>query len=124
MKIYFEHRRQKVLPFPKFLLRLGKFLMFSSVLIIFSLLLGIVGYHYAGKLNLIDSFHMSCMILTGMGPVVELDTSVGKIFSSLYALYSGIAFLTISAILLSPVIHRILHIIHVENIDDAKQSLL
>ncbi|HOW08771.1 MAG TPA: hypothetical protein PLX08_03110 [Bacteroidales bacterium] len=120
MKVYFEHRRQKVLPFPEFLLRLGRFLLISSILILFSLLIGIVGYHYTGKLNLLDSFHMSCMILTGMGPVVEINTSAGKIFSSLYALYSGIAFLSISAILLSPVVHRILHIIHVENIDDSK----
>lgn len=72
MKVYFEHRRQKVLPFPEFLLRLGRFLLISSILILFSLLIGIVGYHYTGKLNLLDSFHMSCMILTGMGPVVEI----------------------------------------------------
>lgn len=115
MKINFEHHRQRVLPFSKFLLRLGKYFLFSSILIIFSLLLGIVGYHFIGKLDLLDSFHMSCMILTGMGPVVEMTSSGAKLFSSLYALYSGIAFLTVTAVLFSPIIHRILHILHVED---------
>lgn len=120
MKINFEHHRQTVLPFPKFLLRIGKYFLFSFILIIFSLLLGIIGYHFAGKLNLLDSFHMSCMILTGMGPVVEMTSPGAKIFSSLYALYSGIAFLTITAVFFSPIIHRILHILHVEDSNDSK----
>lgn len=120
MKMNFEHHKQKVLPFSKFLIRLGKYFLFSSILIIFSLLLGISGYHFVGKLNLLDSFHMSCMILTGMGPVVEMSSPGAKIFSSLYALYSGIAFLTITAVLFSPIIHRILHILHVENTNDIK----
>ncbi len=115
MKFDFEHKRQEVLPLPQFILRLGKYLVFSLVLIAFSLLLGILGYHYLGKLNLIDSFHMSCMILTGMGPVEEMTTTSAKIFSSLFALYSGIAFLSITAVFLSPIIHRIMHILHVES---------
>jgi len=113
-KFKFEHHRQEVLPLPKFLLRLGRYLLFSLMLIAFSLILGILGYHYFGKLNLLDSFHMSCMILTGMGPVVEMTTAGAKIFSSLFALYSGIAFLSITAVFLAPIVHRILHILHVE----------
>lgn len=119
-KFKFEHHRQEVIPLPKFLLRLGKYLLFSLILIAFSLLLGILGYHYFGNLSLLDSFHMSSMILTGMGPVAEMATTGAKIFSSIYALYSGIAFLTITAVFLSPVIHRILHILHVEGADVPK----
>jgi hypothetical protein len=61
-----------------------------------------------------DSFHMACMILTGMGPVVEMKTEQAKLFSSLYALYSGVAFLSITAVFFAPLIHRLLHILHVE----------
>ncbi len=117
-KFKFEHHRQEVLPLSKFLLRLGRYLLFSLMLITFSLILGISGYHYIGKLDLLDSFHMSCMILTGMGPVAEMTTAGAKIFSSLFALYSGIAFLSITAVFLSPIVHRILHILHVESADD------
>jgi hypothetical protein len=119
----FEHHRQEVLPFPRFLVRLGKYLMFSILLIVFSLLIGITGYLYFAKLNLVDSFHMSSMILTGMGPVKEMNTNAAKIFSSLYALYSGVAFLSITAVFLSPVIHRILHILHVEGNNSSLDKL-
>ncbi|MGB3131934.1 MAG: hypothetical protein WBB26_09685, partial [Saprospiraceae bacterium] len=59
------------------------------------------------------------MILTGMGPVVEMKTPTAKIFSSLYALYSGVAFLSITAVFFAPIIHRLLHILHIED-DEAK----
>lgn len=71
----------------------------------------------------LDSFHMACMILTGMGPTIEIKSTVGKLFSSFYALYSGIAFLSITAVFFAPIIHRILHILHVED-NDKKINIL
>jgi hypothetical protein len=118
-KMKFEHRRQGILPLPKFFLRLGRYLLFAMMLIAFSLVIGVTGYHYFGKLNLLDSFHMSSMILTGMGPVEEMVTPQAKVFSSLYALYSGVAFLSITAVFFAPIIHRLLHIMHIENQNDA-----
>jgi len=109
-----EHRRQKVVPFRRFLIRMGRYALFSLVLVIISVSIGVFGYHYFGKLAWLDSFHMSCMILTGMGPVVEMKTSGAKIFSSFFALYSGVAFLSITAVFFAPIIHRLLHILHVE----------
>jgi hypothetical protein len=116
-----EHRKQKLISFPHFILRVGRYSLFSVALIAFSLGIGTPGYHYFGQLNWLDSFHMSCMILTGMGPVAEMTTQKAKLFSSFYALYSGIAFLSITAVFLAPVIHRLLHILHVEK-DDNKSD--
>lgn len=109
-----EHHKQKLVPIPHFLKRVGKYTLFACTLIIFSVFLGSAGYHQLGKLNWIDSFHMACMILTGMGPVAEMKTVSAKLFSSFYALYSGIAFLTITAVFFTPIIHRILHILQLE----------
>ncbi|MES2800637.1 MAG: hypothetical protein V4638_11515 [Bacteroidota bacterium] len=109
-----ENRRQKVTPFPQFLFRLGRYGLFALGLIVFSVLLGTVGYHYFGQSSWLDSFHMACMILTGMGPVVEMTSPTAKIFSSIYALYSGVVFLSITAVFFAPIIHRLLHILHVE----------
>ena len=109
-----EHHKQKVVPFPKFLLRLGGYALFSIILIIFSVSIGTIGYHHFGHLKWLDSFHMSCMILTGMGPVVEMKTNGAKLFSSFFALYSGVAFLSITAVFFAPIVHRLLHILHVE----------
>ena len=109
-----EHRRQKVIPLPVFLRRFARYLFFAFLLIGFSVGIGVFGYHYFAKLAFVDSFHMACMILTGMGPVVEMPTSEAKIFSSLYALYSGVAFLSITAVFFAPLVHRLLHKLHVE----------
>ncbi len=110
-----ESRNQKVVPVSHFIVRLSKFTLVALVVIIFSVTGGTIGYRIIGHLKWIDSFHMACMILTGMGPVADMPSTNAKIFSSLYALYSGIAFLTITAVFFTPIIHRVLHILHVED---------
>jgi hypothetical protein len=114
MKFTFEHRKQKVVPLGQFLKRVFRYTMFSMALIFISVMMGSIGYHFIGSLNWIDSFHMSCMILTGMGPVAEMKTDSAKIFSSFFALYSGVAFLSITAVFFAPIVHRLLHILQVE----------
>jgi hypothetical protein len=113
-----ENRKEKVTPLPHFLFRLGRFGLFALGLILFSVLIGTIGYHYFGQISWLDSFHMACMILTGMGPVVEMTSTPSKLFSSFYALYSGVAFLSITAVFFAPIIHRLLHILHVEEDDN------
>jgi len=115
-----EHRKQKVVPLPHFFLRLGRYTLFCLVLIALSVLIGTIGYKYFGQLSWLDSFYMSCMILTGMGPVAEMKTTTSKLFSSFYALYSGVAFLSVTAVFFAPIIHRILHILQVEVDADGK----
>lgn len=47
-----------------------------------------------------------------------MTSTAGKLFATFYALYSGIAFLTMMAVLLAPVIHRFLHKFHLAESDD------
>jgi hypothetical protein len=115
-----EHHKQKVATLPQFFVRLLRYGLFALILIFFSVLIGTMGYKYFGALNWLDSFYMACMILTGMGPVAEMTTNQAKLFSSFYALYSGVAFLSVAAVFFAPVIHRILHILHVETSDIEK----
>lgn len=110
-----ENRKQKVTPLPFFIYRMGRYAMFAFGLVVVSVLIGMVGYHHFGHASWLDSFHMACMILTGMGPVVEMTTPGAKIFSSIYALYSGVAFLSMTAVFFAPIIHRVLHILNVDN---------
>lgn len=109
-----EHRKQKVASLPHFLFRMGRYGLFTLGLITISVLGGTIGYHFFYGISWLDSFHMACMILTGMGPVAEMTSPTAKIFSSVYALYSGVAFLSITAVFFAPIIHRLLHILHVE----------
>ena len=59
-------------------------------------------------------FILPSMILSGMGPVGELKTHGGKIFAGCYALYSGLALITIAAITFGPIFHRFMHKFHLE----------
>ena len=81
--------------------------------ILVSLAVGVCGYHYLDGLPWIDSLLNASMILGGMGPVDTLKTTAGKIFASLYALYSGLALIAVVGIMLTPIIHRFLHKFHI-----------
>lgn len=101
-----------------FTLRLVKFFLISMSFMLVSLLIGVLGYRHYANLSWIDSFYNASMILTGMGPGNVLTTTGGKVFSSLYALFSGIVFLTTAAIFISPIAHRLLHLLHVDEEDE------
>ena len=112
-----EKHSEQVASLPTFFARMWRYTLFCGALIAFSVGIGVVGYHFLSDLTYLDSFHMSCMILTGMGPVAEMVTSEAKLFSSFYALYSGVAFLSIIAVFFAPIVHRLLHILHVTDDD-------
>ncbi|MBC7694837.1 MAG: hypothetical protein H7141_05245 [Burkholderiales bacterium] len=81
----------------------------GALFLIISLGVGIFGYHCFFHISWIDSLVNASMILTGMGPVDKAETDGAKLFESLYALYSGVAFLTSVAVIFSPIVHRFLH---------------
>ncbi len=87
------------------------------------LAIGILGYHFLERLSWLDSLLNASMILGGMGPVAELQTRAGKVFASLYAIFSGIFFLVVAGIVIAPIFHRILHRLHLdEDIDEGDDS--
>ena len=116
----FESRTDALLPRAEFLARFGRSVAIALLIVGFSLLLGGAGYHYLGQLPWIDAVLNASMILGGMGPVDPIPSTEGKLFATFYALYSGIAFLTMMAVLLAPVVHRMLHKFHLEVGDDGK----
>ncbi|MDA8152013.1 MAG: hypothetical protein ACYC45_03370 [Acidithiobacillus ferriphilus] len=77
-----------------------------------SLGMGVLGYHFLAHIGWIDSLLNASMILSGMGPVSGLHGTVAKLFASVYALYSGIVYLAVSAVLLYPLVERLLKILH------------
>lgn len=82
-----------------------------------SLAIGTAGYCFFGKMPVVDGIYNASMILTGMGPVSPMETAGGKLFASIYALYSGVAFLGAVTVTIAPVVHRFLHALHVDERD-------
>lgn len=107
--------RFKKLPHRRhFLTSFAKNALIAFALLIFSLLVGMVGYHNTMNLEWVDALLNASMILTGMGPVDRADNDSAKIFASCYAIYSGVAFLTSVAFLYVPLLHRFLHKFHID----------
>lgn len=79
-----------------------------------ALFIGIAGYHWIAGLKWIDALLDASMILGGMGPVTPLTTNAAKVFASAYALFSGLVFIAVMGIVLSPIVHRVLHKFHVD----------
>jgi hypothetical protein len=110
----YEHHSQPLLPLRQFV---GRFILHASLaiaIIAFALGMGMAGYFYFGRLSLIDSFLNASMILGGMGPVDELHSTGAKLFAGFYALFSGLVFIGVAGILVLPVAHRLLHILHLD----------
>jgi len=110
----YESKSQALAPRSVFIRRMLWNLFIACLLLTFCLSIGILGYHFTGDIPWIDSLHNASMILSGMGPVVEIKSVGGKVFSSFYALFSGIAFITNIGIVLAPMAHRLYHRLHVE----------
>lgn len=114
----FEHHRHPLLPRRHYYLRLARVGCVAAGIMLVALLLGAVGYRVTEHWGWLDCVHNAAMILTGMGPVIPVKSDAGKIFATCYALFSGVIFLTIAAVLLSPVAHRMIHRFHLE-LDDS-----
>lgn len=108
----YEHHKQRLASNKVFAQRLGRNGLIGLVLLVFSLGIGMLGYHVLEHLSWIDSLLNAAMILGGMGPVNPLQTDAGKIFASFYALYSGVVLLASVGVLAAPIFHRFLHHFH------------
>ena len=114
MRMY-EHRKSPLLRWPAFLFRVAYHAGIGVLIILFCLGLGMLGYHYFEDMPWIDAFANASMILSGMGPFGPLQTDSGKLFAGLYALFSGLAFISIAGFVLAPMAHRLLHKFHLES---------
>jgi hypothetical protein len=110
----YEHHWEPLLPRSRFLVRVFRHGGVALLLLVGSLLIGILGYHWTEGLSWIDSLLNASMILGGMGPVDTLRTVPGKIFASAYSLFAGMLFLVVAGIIVAPVVHRFLHQLHLE----------
>ena len=118
----YEHHSAPLLPRQDFMRRLLRNSMLATGLIVFSLGLGMLGYHLFVRLGWTDSFLNASMILTGMGEITPLETAGAKVFAGLYALFSGVAFLTIIGVLVAPVVHRFMHRFHLALDEEAPRD--
>lgn len=113
----FERKDERLAPLGVFLRRWLRYLGFSALLMGAALAVGVLGYHELAGLGWVDSLLNASMILGGMGPVSELQTREAKLFAAFYALFSGLVFVGLMGLVLTPPVHRMLHKFHLDEQD-------
>jgi hypothetical protein len=108
----YEASHQPPLSRARFLRRLFGHAAVVIGLIGASLVLGMSGYVAFERLSWMDAFLNAAMLMGGMGPVHLPRTEAGKLFAGCFALYAGLVFIVVAALLVSPVLHRVLHRFH------------
>lgn len=119
---HFETKNQPLLPRPDFVLRVTRCFLVTLIMIIGSLFGGMLGYHFLEDMPWIDAFANASMILSGMGPLVPMQTWAGKLFAGLYALYSGLILILASGVILAPFVHRFLHRFHITDEEEKSNN--
>lgn len=118
----YEHKRQRLATKKVYRQRIGKNSFIAAMVLLLSLGIGVWGYYTTvPEFDFYDSLLNASMILSGMGPAIEANvhlSKTAKLFASIYALFSGVTFLSMFGILLAPIIHRFFHQMHLE--DDAQ----
>lgn len=111
----YEHKSERLLPKNLFYQRVLKNILLACFIFFLCMIIGVVGFCLTAKASWIDAFHNSAMLLSGMGPVLQNYPTVGaKLFSSFYALFGGIVFITNIGVILAPIVHRVFHRLHLE----------
>jgi hypothetical protein len=111
----YETAHQPMISRRRFALRLWQHFLVAVGLVAVSLGVGMLGYRVLAHFSWIDSFLNATMLLGGMGPVGDIPTDSGKLFAGLYALYAGLVLIAASALILTPVLHRVFHRLHLES---------
>lgn len=106
---------EKLVPRRVYLRRQLRYLAVALGFVGISLAVGVAGYMVFAGFSFVDAFLNASMILGGMGPIGELPNDGAKWFASFYALFSGIALLGTVAVILTPLVHRMLHALHLED---------
>jgi hypothetical protein len=110
----YEHRTHRVLSWRAFLRRAGRHALGAFLILFVGVGIGTVGYRVTAGLSWVDAFLNAAMISSGMGPVDQLTTTTAKLFAGIYALFSGLIFIGVVGVALAPWLHRLFHLVHLD----------
>lgn len=102
----------------------GRFLrsmVFGTSMVLLTLGIGMLGYHSLEQMDWLDAYVNAAMIMSGMGILTAPLTESGKVFAGTYALFCGLVLIVATAIAFTPVIHRFLHTLHVDDDEEMQE---
>jgi hypothetical protein len=80
-----------------------------------------MGFHWLAGQSGIDALLNAAMLLGGQGPIGTIRSTAGKLFASAYALYAGLVFIGAAALAFAPILHRLVHRLHLEEMEGSEE---
>jgi ABC-type polysaccharide/polyol phosphate export permease len=115
----YENKKEPLASKGKFYKRLWKNFFVAALFLFICLAIGILGYKtFVPEFSWYDSLLNASMILSGMGPVIDSSihlSNTAKVFASIYAIFSGVAFITTIGLIIAPIAHRFFHQLNMED---------
>jgi hypothetical protein len=97
----------------RFIAEFGANIVAAIVLVVFSLGIGMLGYHHYAGMAWIDAFANAAMMITSMGPLDPLNNPAARIWGACFALYSGFALAATTGLIIAPMVHAFVGRLHV-----------
>lgn len=114
----YESKKHTPITTGAFILRMIWHLLAALVLCVITLIVGTLGHMFFEGLNFHDALLNSSMIMGGLGVAIHPVTYGGKIFFAFYGLFVGVLFAALIGVIAAPMIHRIVHKMHLDEEDD------
>lgn len=112
----YEHKSEQLISRKHFTYRLLRHFLLALAIIFTTLTIGVIGHFLWGGENLHDAILNSAFVMGGLGIVQMPESSGAKLFYAFYGIFVGLSFAASVGIVLAPVAHRILHMLHLEDI--------
>jgi hypothetical protein len=105
-----------LLPVKQFRRHLLRYGAYAGALLAVSLAIGVAGFHWLAGQSGLDALLNAAMLLGGQGPIGAIRSTAGKLFGAAYALYAGLVFIGAAAVAFAPILHRLIHRLHLEEV--------
>lgn len=116
----YERISDEIVSVERFIGRVLKHAAYVVTILALSVLVGACGFMLFEGQSFEDAILHSAYILSGFGLVQVPASYPGKLFAGVFGLYASLFFLAAFSVIFAPVVHRILHRLHLE--DDSSKD--
>lgn len=111
----YESKQEAPISNKAFAMRCAWHIAAAFLISFITIFLGALGHMYFEGIHFHDALLNSSMIMGGLGTIFHPESYGGKLFLSFYGLFVGVLFATLIGVVAAPLIHRIVHKMHLDD---------
>lgn len=111
----YENKNQKLISRQAFIKRVAWHVLAAVLMIGGTLTIGVLGHIFFEEIDVHSAFLNTALIMGGIGTTVMPASVAGKLFFSFFGMFVGLLFAAVVGVVMAPVIHRIVHHMHLDD---------